>query len=467
MRNFDLSAEYDKASDSLRLRVSDSPAGQTKQTVRSEALTPLWPEVDIDALAQADWKRLKQVGNTLREIVMPAPIWALWRESIGKAGSDGLRLRIRPADAEAASLPWEAIYDPDRNEFPALNIDTPIVRYLEGPIPHRKEPLPASLSVLLTGADSDPERPLDVGAELDRVEAALRPLTDSGKATVTRIDALRAGKLQTPLMQKKPHIFHFAGHGEWDGIRQAGALWLVGDGYPDRLDTEILATILRGSSVRLILLNACDSAMGSDQLWSGMAQSLVLAGLPAVVAMRYLISDGGATTFSEIFYTAIAAGEPLDRAMTHARQAMMGLRMNGEWLVPALFLRTEDARLWAEPVRAEARVTPPQGTGTVGGISIGSIQATNVVMGDATFDQRGSTFKVGGSGQSRPAETGGNADVRASLHRQIASTEENLLLIEERKSEYVLGTDVPVQLLKEERQLRAKLAELRGRLNLQ
>jgi hypothetical protein len=460
MHNFDLSAEYDEASDRLSLRVSDSPSGQTKQSVRSEVLTGLWPEVSIEALALADWNRLKQVGQTLREMVMPEPIWALWRESLGRAGSDGLRLRIRPADAMAASLPWEAIYDPDRNEFPALNIDTPVVRYLEGPIPHSTEQLPPSLSVLLTGADSDPRRPLDVRAELDRIEAALQPLTDAGKATVARIDALCAGKLQMPLLQKKPHVLHFAGHGEWDGSQQAGALWLVGDTEPDRLETEFLATVLRGSSVRLVILNACDSAVDSAQLWSGMAQSLVLAGVPAVVAMRYLISDGGGTAFAETFYSAIAAGEPLDRAMTHARQAMMGLRMNGEWLVPALFLRTGDARLWAEPAAREETQKPGQGRGS--GISIGNIHATNVVLGDATIDQRGM-----GGGQSKPAEDPRRADEAASLRRQIASIEENLLLIEERKAEYVLETDVPMQLVKEERQLRAKLEELRGRLGNQ
>ena len=114
------------------------------------------------------------------------------------------------------------------------------------------------------------------------------------------------------------------------------------------------------------------------------------------------------TTFAEIFYTAIASGSPLDRAMTHARQAMMGLRMNGEWLVPALFLRTDDARLRAEPAREKATATPEQGGGTVGGIHIGSIQATNVVMDDATFDQRGSTFNVGGGGggQGEPHKNG-------------------------------------------------------------
>lgn len=424
MHNFDLQAEYDKANDRLHLRVIDSPAGQTKQRTESASLAGLWPELGIDALQHADWNRLKQVGQTLCEIVMPGPVWALWRESLGRAGSDGLRLRIRPADAMTASLPWEAIYDPDRAEFLALNIDTPVVRYLEGPIPAhwRTEQPPASLSVLLTGADSDRQRPLAITKELDRVEAVLRPLTDSGKASVTRIDALRAGKLQMPLLQKKPQVLHFAGHGEWDGKRQEGALLLVGDGYPDRLETEFLATILRGSSVRLVILSACDSAPDNDQLWAGMAQALVLAGVPAVVAMRYLISDGGASAFSEIFYTAIAAGEPLDRAMTHARQAMLGLGMNGEWLVPALFLRTGDARLWAEPASTPTAPKPGQSGGALGGISIGSVTATNVVLGDATIDQRGSTFNVGSGKQGEPTagnittiNTGGGAYIGGSV----------------------------------------------------
>jgi len=427
MHNFDLQAEYDKASDRLRLRVSDSPAGQTKRAVQSDLLAGLWPELGIDALARADWNRLKQVGNTLREIVLPDPIWALWRESLGRAGSEGLRLRIRPADAVAASLPWEAIYDVERDEFPALNIDTPVVRYLEGPIPAqpRTEPPPASLSVLLTGADSDPKRPLDVTAELDRVEAALAPLIPQNKATVKRMDSLGAGQLQKALMQQKPHLFHFAGHGEWDAATGEGALLLVADGYADPLPTEFLATILRGSSVRLVILNAYDSAIDSDQLWSGMAQSLVLAGVPAVVAMRSFVSDGGATAFAETFYTAVAAGEPLDRAVTHARQAMMGHQMNGEWLVPALFLRIGDARLWAEPTRSETPATPGKGADTIGGIHIGNLQATNVLIGDGahqTIDQRGSTFNIGGGGgQDKPATDAGGADVKASLRRQIGN----------------------------------------------
>jgi len=48
----------------------------------------------------------------------------------------------------------------------------------------------------------------------------------------------------------------------------------------------------------------------------------------------------------------------------------------------------------------------------------------------------------------------------ASLRRQLAEARENLRLIQERKAEYVLGTDIPLQLVKEERQLMERIAEL-------
>ncbi|HDQ72938.1 MAG TPA: hypothetical protein ENN19_12705 [Chloroflexi bacterium] len=52
-----------------------------------------------------------------------------------------------------------------------------------------------------------------------------------------------------------------------------------------------------------------------------------------------------------------------------------------------------------------------------------------------------------------PAET-------TSLRRQLAEARDNLLLIEERISAYVMSTDVPLQLIKERRRLEARMAEL-------
>jgi len=55
-------------------------------------------------------------------------------------------------------------------------------------------------------------------------------------------------------------------------------------------------------------------------------------------------------------------------------------------------------------------------------------------------------------------------DAVQSLREQLAQAQENLRLIRERKSEFVIETDVPLQLVKEERRLVTQVADLRERL---
>lgn len=58
------------------------------------------------------------------------------------------------------------------------------------------------------------------------------------------------------------------------------------------------------------------------------------------------------------------------------------------------------------------------------------------------------------------------SDERESLRRELAEAEGNLRLIRERKAAYVLEVEVPLQLVKEERRLAARIAELREALGL-
>jgi hypothetical protein len=54
-------------------------------------------------------------------------------------------------------------------------------------------------------------------------------------------------------------------------------------------------------------------------------------------------------------------------------------------------------------------------------------------------------------------------DENASLQHQLREARENLALIEERRSEYVLSTDVPLQLVKEQRRLEREVRRLERR----
>ena len=55
-------------------------------------------------------------------------------------------------------------------------------------------------------------------------------------------------------------------------------------------------------------------------------------------------------------------------------------------------------------------------------------------------------------------------DTIQSMQRQLAEAEENLRLIQERKAEYVLETDIPLQLVKEERRLESRIHWLERRI---
>jgi hypothetical protein len=104
-------------------------------------------------------------------------------------------------------------------------------------------------------------------------------------------------------------------------------------------------------TLRLIVLNACESAASGDGFdpFAGVATSLVLGGLPAVVAMQSPISDQAAIAFSQAFYQRLAAGDPVDAAVAEGRQAVHSAdRDNFEWATPVLFMRTPDGELYPE-----------------------------------------------------------------------------------------------------------------------
>jgi hypothetical protein len=400
MKNFDLQARAYTPTE-LELSVPSSPAGELSGIDASV------PFLDVADLARLDRPALREEAIAFTRAVMPDPIRELWRESVGRAGDAGLRLRVRTADPASAALPWELLYDEARGHFLALNPATPVVRYPEGPIPAPPPARESPLRVLLTAAAPLDQPPLAVAAELDAIERHLKTLADDRRPTqVQRIDHLAGAAFDEALLAFRPHVWHFAGHGEWDEDAAMGMLLLEDEqGRSARVDAEQLADWLRSRGVALAVLNACEGAEGGGELWSGLAQGLVRAGVPAVAAMQAPISDEAAGAFGATLFLSLAAGHPLDVAVVHARQAMARLPAHkadaGEWLLPALFMRAADGRLWRE---AEEDAKARSGEGR---ISIGEINAVNV--GETQIiDQRGATFHTGGETR---IDTGGGAYV--------------------------------------------------------
>lgn len=389
MHNFDLQAtDFDPATRRITLTVVDSPAGQVGP------VPSVVPSLSLVQALAASRSHLDEMGDAFTAALLPPPLWLAWRESVGHAGEAGLRLRIRTQDAACAALPWELLRDKARRVFLAQDPSTPVVRYLHGPVPLSTRRLADPLSILALSAQP---------TSLPDLTATPFPAGSSaGSLALRRGDHLQARQIKSLLLKHRPHILHFDGHALWDEIAGQGMLLLEDSlGNPDPLAGEILAKLLRGHGVGLVVLNACETAQGGDDPWAGLAQGLVLAGVPAVVAMGSEVKDRAAATFAESFYTALSVGQPVDRAITHARLAMAALPTvrPGEWLIPALFLRVADGQLWEvpeAPPQAQPSIAP-----TTGGVFFnGPTQIGNFFTGGTVLDQRGSTFTIGGAGQS-------------------------------------------------------------------
>jgi len=100
--------------------------------------------------------------------------------------------------------------------------------------------------------------------------------------------------------------------------------------------------------LRLVVLNSCLGTQGgAAEPFSSVGAGLVRAGVPAVIAMQFEISDHAAQEVAETFYTSLALNFPVDAAVTEARRKIfLSDRDSLEWATPILYMQVPDGRLF-------------------------------------------------------------------------------------------------------------------------
>jgi len=327
-----------------------SPAGEARGAFRLpfslDELARAWQRLEKD---EADIDFLQDFGSRLFTALFQGDVGSRFRSSQGMtAQGSGLRLRLRVEPGELIILPWELLYDPERREFLGLTGRTPIVRHLPVPRPTMVSPIPPPLRMLVVAASPRDLPPLDIQRELKALRQAVQPLVDE---EVLILDILRPATtqaLQEHLQNCPCHILHFIGHGGFDG--REGYITLEDtEGWAMPLDARRLKILLGNSPVRLAVLNACLTARDAvrespsvpERAYLGVAPALVDAGLLAVVAMQFSLSDKGAWAFARDFYRMLARRRPVNEAVDRARVKMvmeLGLECR-DWAAPVLFLR--------------------------------------------------------------------------------------------------------------------------------
>ena len=346
------------------------PKGSIAPTMTRANLNTLrsrngWPNVQT----------LKDIGAAAWQSVMTPGAEAAFSACIQAADANkGLRLVIvlqgedvgiaGAATIGLSELPVESFFTAVM-QFVGTDLRTPISRSFQQKPDREPQRVELPLRVLVAVAAPSDRPPADTAKEVAVIKEAVQNLTGpGGMLDVDYIEQATRADLAQRLKDKPYHILHFIGHGGFDIVGdvetpRAYLCFLRSDGtkLTDPTDADTLSTILRNTSLRLVVITACSSAAPTPPLpndtdpgplgtgaFDGVAQRLVtgIAPVTAAVGMQFDLENDAALEFSKGFYThLLTPGLPLDEVVTLARRDLVTRLQAGHraWVTPAVYWR--------------------------------------------------------------------------------------------------------------------------------
>ena len=327
---------------------------------------PFDPAPQIAARVEA---RLAEIGKGLFHQLFEVDrgTQRLWDKMADRLSD--CRIEITTGVQEATALPWELLRDPLTDAPLALGAaafvrsQTETTRRMAVPQLKRGQPIRILLAICRPGGGDDvPFRSV--------ARRLLESLTGEA-AALFELDVLRppsfaqlAKTLRAAKTAGKPyHILHFDGHGAYDALAEGGggsfrpsALFYADNrpgkhgyllfenpalpGNVEYVPGPALGDLLVETGVPVLVLNACRSAHAEAQspvpgpqsptadthsqirAFGSLAQEVVDAGVPGVIAMRYNVYVVTAAQYVADLYAALARGDALGEAATYARKQL-------------------------------------------------------------------------------------------------------------------------------------------------
>ncbi len=213
-------------------------------------------------------------------------------------------------------------------------IDSTLLRYLLGnggqPSHLRVHTVmnPIKILILTANPSNTGSDPLRLDAEVRRIEEAMQRSRHRDRFQISTKLAIRPTDLRQALLDHRPQIVHFSGHGT-----EAQGLVLENDaGKAQLVSTEALAGLFGSfetGEIECVLLNAC---------YSEIQATAIHQFVDCVIGMNQPIGDKAAVQFAEGFYDALGAGSDYEEAYKIGCSAI-ALEGSSEYSTPVLKYR--------------------------------------------------------------------------------------------------------------------------------
>jgi hypothetical protein len=296
-----------------------------------------------------------RLGKELYDWLFPSAIDEFFMINLSNAvnGKIKLHLRFRIEADGIAALPLELLYYEKDSQFLAIHPVVLLSRYLLHNLPEgnvRKRDGMLNMLVIISNPvdqefEVDPEK-----WEITISEALIEPVNKK-LLRLAFVKHATYNNINKALLAHKPDIVQFIGHGEYKNNK--GYVILVNEEDDESLpcDDRTFSDMLLGycDNLGLICLAACEGAKSdSPQGFKGIAPKLVQRGIPAVIAMQYIVDMKAFEAFINCFFMEVSMGKPVDLSVQSARSAIGNIfgYANSEFISPVLYMRSDNGILF-------------------------------------------------------------------------------------------------------------------------
>lgn len=157
--------------------------------------------------------------------------------------------------------------------------------------------------ILILSANPKKTSPLRLDEEMREIKEGLKRSASRDLFSIESAEAVRYRDLRRAILDHKPNIVHFSGH----GTGEEGLVFEDEIGNLKLVDTEAIGELFKlfADQVECVVLNACHSEYQAKE---------IAKHIDYVIGMSQAIDDKAAIEFSVAFYDALGAGRTYDFA---------------------------------------------------------------------------------------------------------------------------------------------------------
>jgi hypothetical protein len=172
-----------------------------------------------------------------------------------------------------------------------------------------------TMKILFLGANPLGQSRLRIDEEFREIEQEIQLSRDRDRFQVEAKWAVRSRDISRALVNAKPDLVHFAGHGG-GGEESFAAEDASGNAFLVPVAGLVGLFGVLGEELRCVIVNACSTQRLAMELSTALPQA-------HVIGMREPVGDRSAVLFSVGFYQALTAGKSVEQAFELGRAQMM------------------------------------------------------------------------------------------------------------------------------------------------